>query len=83
MYNFTPIPSLIGGIIIGISVVIFFYTTGRLAGISGIFANTILNKKNRISNLLFLIGFSKKIFFADTIGEFIDPIFFGSDSFFK
>ena len=56
MYNFTPIPSLIGGIIIGISVVIFFYTTGRLAGISGIFANTILNKKNRISNLLFLIG---------------------------
>ena len=45
MYNFTPIPSLIGGIIIGISVVIFFYTTGRLAGISGIFANTILNKK--------------------------------------
>jgi hypothetical protein len=56
MYNFTPIPSLIGGIIIGFSVIIFFYTTGRLAGISGIFANTILNKKNRISNLLFLIG---------------------------
>ena len=45
MYNFTPISALIGGIIIGISVVLFFYTTGRLAGISGIFANTISNKK--------------------------------------
>ena len=56
MYNFTPISALIGGIIIGFSVVLFFYTTGRLAGISGIFANTISNKTNRSSNFLFLLG---------------------------
>ena len=56
MYNFTPISALMGGIIIGCSVVLFFYTTGRLAGISGIFANTILNKTNRASNFLFLLG---------------------------
>ena len=31
--------------------------------------------------LLFLIGFSKKIFFADTIGEFIDPIFLDPTAF--
>jgi len=54
--NFTPIPALIGGIVIGLAVVLFFYSTGRLAGVSGI-ANNVLNKNtNRGTNLLFLIG---------------------------
>ena len=56
MYNFTPISALSGGLIIGCAVVLFFYTTGRLAGISGIFANAFTNKENRSSNLLFLLG---------------------------
>ena len=45
MYNFTPISALTGGLIIGCAVVLFFYTTGRLAGISGIFANALHVKK--------------------------------------
>ena len=56
MYNFTPVSAMLGGLIIGVSVVLFFYTTGRLAGISGIFANTISSKTNRSSNFLFLLG---------------------------
>ena len=56
MYNFTPISALTGGLIIGCAVVLFFYTTGRLAGISGIFANTFTSKENRSSNFLFLLG---------------------------
>ena len=56
MDNFTPILSLFGGLIIGSSVVLYFYTTGRLAGISGIFANGLTVKKNKSSNLLFLLG---------------------------
>ena len=56
MYNFTPLSALTGGIIIGFAVVLFFYTTGRLAGISGIFANALTKKLNRSSNLLFLLG---------------------------
>ena len=56
MHNFTPFPSLIGGIIIGFSVILYFYTTGRLAGISGILANSVTNKLNRFSNFLFLLG---------------------------
>ena len=56
MYNFTPLNSLTGGIIIGFAVVLFFYTTGRLAGISGIFSNALTNKLNRSSNLFFLLG---------------------------
>jgi uncharacterized membrane protein YedE/YeeE len=56
MHNFTPISALIGGIIIGLSVVLYFYSTGRLAGISGIFENAITQTSQRVSNTLFLIG---------------------------
>ena len=56
MYNFTPLSALTGGLIIGCAVVLLFYTTGRLAGISGIFANAFTSKANRSSNLLFLLG---------------------------
>ena len=54
--NFTPLSSLIGGLIIGFSVILYLYTTGKLAGISGIFANTITNSNNRFANILFLLG---------------------------
>ena len=35
---------------------LYFYATGRLAGISGIFENTITNSLKRVSNALFLVG---------------------------
>ena len=56
MYNFTPLSALTGGLIIGCAVTLYFYTTGKLAGISGIFANASTSKANRSSNLLFLLG---------------------------
>ena len=56
MHNFTPVSALIGGVIIGLSVVLYFYSTGRLAGISGIFENAITSTSQKASNLLFLIG---------------------------
>jgi uncharacterized membrane protein YedE/YeeE len=56
MHNFTPFSALLGGIIIGLSVVFYFYMTGRLAGISGIFENTITKTSQRLSNLAFLLG---------------------------
>ena len=54
--NFTPISALIGGIIIGLAVVIFFLFNGRLIGISGIAANALNKKERRIDNILFLAG---------------------------
>ena len=54
--NFTPYSSFVGGIIIGVAIVLFFITTGRLAGISGILSNTLEKNENKISNLLFIIG---------------------------
>ena len=54
--NFTPYSSLIGGLIIGVAVVLFFITTGRLAGISGIVSSALEKNENKFSNLLFIIG---------------------------
>ena len=54
--NFTPYTSLIGGIIIGFAVVLFFITIGRLAGVSGIIGSVLKKKEEKFSNILFLIG---------------------------
>ena len=54
--NFTPLTSLAGGSIIGISVFLFFILNGRRLGVSGIASNFLISKNNRIDNLLFLIG---------------------------
>ena len=54
--NFTPLSALTGGLLIGLSVILFFILNGRMAGISGIASDFLISKDNRIDNLLFLIG---------------------------
>ena len=54
--NFTPITALSGGLLIGLSVVLFFILNGRMIGISGIASNFLISKDNRIENFLFLFG---------------------------
>ena len=54
--KFTPGSALIGGLLIGTSVILFFILNGRMTGISGIASNFLISKDNRIENLLFLIG---------------------------
>ena len=54
--NFTPVSALIGGMLIGLSVFLFFILNGRMIGVSGIASNFLISKSNRIDNLLFLIG---------------------------
>ena len=54
--NFTPYSALTGGIIIGFAVIIFFYFNGRLVGISGIASNALTEERNKLDNILFLIG---------------------------
>ena len=69
--NFTPFPAFVGGVIIGLAVVLFFVGNGRLAGVSGIANNFLTSKKNRIDNLLFLIGL--------VIGPIIFSIFINNE----
>ena len=54
--NFTPLSAFSGGLLIGIAIILFFVSTGRLAGISGIVNNTLTSTTNWLSNFLFLIG---------------------------
>jgi len=54
--NFTPLEAFVGGLIIGLSVVLFYVANGRIAGISGIINNSIFSKINRLDNILFVIG---------------------------
>ena len=54
--NFTPVSALIGGILIGLSVALFFILNGRMIGISGIASNFLVSKNNRVDNFLFLVG---------------------------
>ena len=54
--NFTPLSALLGGLLIGLSVALFFILNGRMIGISGMASNFLVSKSNRIENFLFLIG---------------------------
>ena len=54
--NFTPASALTGGLLIGLSVVLFFILNGRMIGVSGMASNFLISKENRIENLFFLVG---------------------------
>ena len=54
--NFTPASALTGGLLLGLSVALFFILKGRMIGISGIASNFLVSKDNRIENFLFLVG---------------------------
>ena len=54
--NFTPVSALTGGLLIGLSVALFFILNGRLIGVSGIASNFLISKDKKSENLLFLVG---------------------------
>jgi len=57
MENFTPLTATIGGVLIGISAVLLMSLTGRIAGISGIFAGAAFaNRGDRGWRWAFLVG---------------------------
>jgi uncharacterized membrane protein YedE/YeeE len=41
MANFTPVSAAIGGALIGLSAVLLMLSTGRIAGVSGIFSGLL------------------------------------------
>jgi uncharacterized membrane protein YedE/YeeE len=57
MANFTPISAAIGGALIGLAAALLMLTTGRLAGISGIFGGCLnLGAGDRGWRLAFIAG---------------------------
>lgn len=57
MHDFTPIPSFMGGALIGLSASLLLVFNGRVAGISGIVGGLLSPKQGDVSwRLLFLVG---------------------------
>lgn len=57
MQNFTPISALIGGLLIGLSIVLLLWLNGRVAGVSGIFHGLFPpHKTDFLWRALFLFG---------------------------
>ena len=54
--NFTPVSALTGGLLIGLSGILFFILNGRMIGVSGIASNFLISRDKKIENLLFLVG---------------------------
>lgn len=55
MFDFTPIPSLIGGALIGLAATLLLIGSGRVAGVSGILAG-LLASSDRSWRALFVLG---------------------------
>jgi uncharacterized membrane protein YedE/YeeE len=57
MANFTPLSAAVGGALIGLSAALLMLTTGRIAGISGIFGGLIgWNVPDRDWRIAFVVG---------------------------
>ncbi len=57
MENFTPVPALIGGVMIGVAATALLLVNGRIAGISGIFGGLVPPARgDALWRLLFLTG---------------------------
>lgn len=54
--NFTPLSAFTGGILIGFAVFILFIFNGRMAGVSSIASNALMQSTDRPDNFLFLFG---------------------------
>lgn len=70
MHNFTPLPSLIGGILIGLSASIMLLMTGQVTGISGILGGAITKPRQEGAwRIAFLVG----LLFAGVVGVLVAP----------
>jgi uncharacterized protein len=57
MHDFTPIPALIGGALIGLAACLFLLTHGKVAGISGLYGGLFRRgTSDRSVRLSFIIG---------------------------
>ena len=54
--DFTPIPALLGGALIGLAAVVLLWSIGRIAGISGIANHAIEQRDGRDWRIAFLLG---------------------------
>ncbi len=80
MENFTPVSALIGGLLIGGASALLLWTTGRIAGISGILGGLLsFDRENRPWRLAFIIGLLLGPFAVSEFGPGIVPVTIDAD----
>ncbi|MDB4995293.1 MAG: putative transrane protein [Myxococcaceae bacterium] len=73
--SFTPLPSLLGGMLIGLSASLLLLTHGRVAGISGIVAGVL---PPRAKGSSFRVWFLAGLFLAGLVTRLVWPAAFAS-----
>jgi uncharacterized membrane protein YedE/YeeE len=74
MANFTPLSAAIGGALIGLSAVLLMLSTGRIAGISGIFSGLLnLRDEDKGWRIAFIAGLILAPIIAGLIGHGTAP----------
>jgi uncharacterized protein len=74
MANFTPISAAIGGALIGLSAVLLMLSTGRIAGISGIFSGLLnMRGEDKGWRIAFLAGLILAPVIAGLVGYAMSP----------
>jgi uncharacterized protein len=56
MDSFTPLPALIGGLLIGLGTAVLWLGNGRIAGVSGIFGQLLPPARTVVWRLVFLVA---------------------------
>jgi uncharacterized protein len=75
MENFTPVPALIGGLMIGASAALFLVLNGRIAGISGILGGLIPPEGGQVGwRLAFLAGMFVSALVYVMVGGTLPPV---------
>ncbi len=74
MENFTPISSLIGGLLIGLSASILILFIGRIAGISGIIASLLQFKNTPKGHHTWRLQFIAGLLISSQVYEMFSPL---------
>ena len=74
MANFTPVSAAIGGALIGLSAVLLMLSTGRIAGVSGIFSGLLnLRSEDKGWRIAFIAGLILAPVIAGFVGYGMAP----------
>lgn len=74
MDNFTPVPALMGGLLIGVSASMFLMLNGRIAGISGIAGGLLQPIRGEVGwRIAFLVGLLAAPLFYRALGGVLPP----------
>ncbi|MBX3259790.1 MAG: YeeE/YedE family protein [Labilithrix sp.] len=74
MHDFTPVPALLGGLLIGLSASLLLWTYGKVAGVSGIYGGLLVRGQATGLRVAFVLG----LLAAGLVAGLVHPASFGA-----